>query len=133
MLHAVHSRVFGRIIELYERRIRFRSIWVVCAAVCFTFVVGVRAEEPIKPVPEEIEADTEKLMLGRMLFHDPRLSKDNTVSCYSCHKLGVGRGDGREVFIGMGGGQESSTPLRCPTPMSTSSSSGKGGRIRSKT
>ena len=90
-------------IERYERRIRFRSIWVVCAAVCLAFVVGVRAEEPVKPTPEEIEADTEKLMLGRMLFHDPRLSKDNTVSCYSCHKLGVGRDDGREVFIGMGG------------------------------
>ena len=90
-------------IEMYERRIRFRSIWVVGAAVCFTFVVGVRAEEPIKPIPEEIEINTEKLMLGRMLFYDPRLSKNNTTSCYSCHNLGVGGDDGRKVFIRIGG------------------------------
>jgi hypothetical protein len=92
-------------IEMYEHRIRFRSIWVVFTAVCCTlcYVVGVHAEEPIKPIPEEIEVNTEKLMLGRMLFHDPRLSKDNTVSCHSCHKLGAGRDDGREVFIGIRG------------------------------
>ena len=89
-------------IEIHEYRIRFRSIWVVCAAVCFTFVVGVRAEEPIKPTPEEIEINAEKLMLGRMLFYDPRLSKDNTTSCHSCHKLGASGDDGREVFIGIG-------------------------------
>lgn len=90
-------------IEMYERGIRFRSIWVVFAVVCFAFVVGVRAEEPIKLVPKEIEVNTEKLMLGRMLFYDPRLSKDNTTSCHSCHKLEAGRDDGREVFIGIGG------------------------------
>ncbi len=88
---------------MHERRIRFRSIWVVFAAVSFAFVVGVRAEEPIKPLLEEIEVNTKKLMLGRMLFHDPRLSKNNTTSCHSCHNLGSGGDDGRETFIGIGG------------------------------
>lgn len=27
----------------------------------------------------------EKILLGRVLFHDPVLSKDNTISCTSCH------------------------------------------------
>ena len=27
----------------------------------------------------------EKVMLGRALFHDPILSRDNTVSCTTCH------------------------------------------------
>ena len=75
---------------------------------CFIFVMGVHAQEPIKPtpeeeeeaepikpIPEEIEVNAEKTMLGRMLFHDPRLSKDNTVSCHSCHDLGSGGDDGR--------------------------------------
>ena len=96
-------RVVDSGIEMYECRIRFRSTWVVLAAVCFTFVVGVRAEEPIEPLPEEIAVNAEKLMLGRMLFYDPRLSKDNTVSCHSCHRLGSGGDDDREVFIGIGG------------------------------
>ena len=90
-------------IEMHECRIRFCSTWAVLAAVCFTFVVGVRAEESIEPIPEEIEINAEKLMLGRMLFYDPRLSKNNTISCHSCHNLGSGGDDGREVFIGIGG------------------------------
>ena len=87
--HAVHDRVFGRVLAVL--------------AVCFAFVVGVRAEEPIKPIPEEIEVNAEKLTLGRTLFYDPRLSKDNTVSCHSCHNLGSGGDDGREVSIGVEG------------------------------
>src|SRR3954465_14438131 len=27
----------------------------------------------------------EKIALGRALFHDPMLSRDNTISCASCH------------------------------------------------
>ncbi len=87
--HAVHNRVFGRVLALL--------------AVCFAFVGGVRAEEPIKPIPEEIGVNAENLTLGRALFSDPRLSKDNTVSCYSCHNLGSGGDDGREISIGVGG------------------------------
>ncbi|MEO0404929.1 MAG: cytochrome-c peroxidase, partial [Bacteroidota bacterium] len=29
--------------------------------------------------------DQEKIELGRMLFYDPILSKDGTISCASCH------------------------------------------------
>ncbi len=80
-----------------------RITWIVFAVVCFAFVSDVRAEEPIKPILEEIEVNVEKLMLGRMLFYDPRLSKDNTVSCHSCHNLGSGGDDGRKVSIRIGG------------------------------
>ena len=56
--HAVHDWVFGWALA-------------VLVAVCFAFGVGVRAEEPIKPIPEEIEVNAEKLRLGRTLFSDP--------------------------------------------------------------
>ena len=59
--------------------------------------------EPIKPIPEEVEVDPEKVALGRALFHDPRLSKDNTTACVSCHDLGSGGDDGRKVSIGVEG------------------------------
>ena len=61
------------------------------------------AGEPIKPIPEAPDADPEKVALGRALFHDPRLSKDNTTACVSCHDLGSGGDDGRVVSLGVEG------------------------------
>ena len=59
-----------------------------------------RAREPIKPIPEHVEADPEKAALGRALFHDPRLSTDDTISCASCHDLANGGDDGKVVSRG---------------------------------
>ncbi len=52
-------------------------------------------KEPIQPIPSipdffedmEIDYNPEIIELGRVLFHDPRLSKDNSISCASCHDL----------------------------------------------
>ena len=41
--------------------------------------------EPITPIPVPAELDSRRVTLGDQLFHDPRLSHDNTVSCGSCH------------------------------------------------
>ncbi len=62
-----------------------------------------RAVEPIKPIPDEIEVHAEKAALGRELFHDPRLSRDDTISCASCHDLRSGGDDGRRVSVGIEG------------------------------
>ena len=64
---------------------------------------GARAGEPIRPIPETVEVEAAKAALGRALFHDPRLSKDGTVSCASCHDLRAGGSDGRRVSIGIEG------------------------------
>ena len=61
--------------------------------------------EPIKPIAEEVDVDPAKVALGRALFHDPRLSKDNTTACVSCHDLGNGGDDGLRVSIGVEGRQ----------------------------
>jgi cytochrome c peroxidase len=59
---------------------------------------------PILPIPATAhELDPRKVILGRRLFHDPRLSKDGTISCSSCHDLHSGGDDGRRVSIGVGG------------------------------
>ena len=41
--------------------------------------------EPITPIPVPAGLDPRRVTLGDQLFHDPRLSHDNTVSCGSCH------------------------------------------------
>ena len=37
------------------------------------------------PVPEENPLTIEKIVLGRRLFNDRRLSRDGTIVCVSCH------------------------------------------------
>ena len=65
--------------------------------------VGGHADEPIRPIPQTIDVDARKVELGRALFHDPLLSKDDTVSCASCHDLASGGDDGLKVSIGIEG------------------------------
>ena len=62
---------------------------------------GAHADEPIKPIPQTIDVDPRKVDLGRLLFHDTTLSKDDTVSCASCHDLSSGGDDGLKVSIGI--------------------------------
>ena len=45
-----------------------------------------RANEPVRPV-DVLDYDEAKAALGFSLYHDTRLSVDNTVSCASCHEL----------------------------------------------
>lgn len=41
--------------------------------------------------------------LGRVLFHDPRLSVDGTVSCASCHRQELAFGDDTPASVGVAG------------------------------
>lgn len=45
------------------------------------------ANEPLQPLMESIPVDSAKVALGFALYHDTRLSADNTVSCATCHGL----------------------------------------------
>ena len=59
--------------------------------------------EPIRAMSEPQGLDAKKVALGKILFHDARLSADNTLSCASCHQLERGGADGLPVSIGVGG------------------------------
>lgn len=48
------------------------------------------ANEAIRPVPDRVEHDADKAALGKLLYHDTRLSGDGTVSCASCHDISTG-------------------------------------------
>jgi cytochrome c peroxidase len=77
--------------------------------------------EPIQPIPGvreffedhlEIEYEAAKIELGRKLFHDPRLSHDDTISCASCHDLRFGGVDRSGTAIGVEG---QIGPINTPT------------------
>lgn len=58
-------------------------------------------QEPITPIPTRLKLDKDKVSLGQILFHDPRLSRTEQVSCASCHNLGAGGVDGVRVSTGI--------------------------------
>ncbi len=56
---------------------------------------------PIQPLPVLIEANQEWVQLGKALFNSKLLSKDNSISCASCHMLDFGGDDGLPVSLGI--------------------------------
>lgn len=59
------------------------------------------SSEPISPIQSETELDLTKVALGKVLFHDPRLSSDNSISCASCHDLSTGGADNSAISFGV--------------------------------
>jgi len=56
------------------------------------------------PVPSSNVNYAAKIELGKQLYFDGRLSKNNAISCAFCHNPGTGFADSRQTSIGVGGG-----------------------------
>lgn len=96
------SMVCGRYYE------KFVSLFLKVGAVFLLSVLGQVSyaqpllNEPVKPLPiKQLNAD--KVKLGERLFHDKRFSKDNSLSCASCHLLEHGGADTKVHSVGIGG------------------------------
>jgi cytochrome c peroxidase len=59
--------------------------------------------EPILPLTMDPDLDPRLVALGDRLFHDKRLSLDNSLSCASCHLLSSGGTDKKPRSMGVGG------------------------------
>jgi cytochrome c peroxidase len=57
---------------------------------------------PPVPFPKDNPPTIATIALGRRLFYDNILSKDNSLSCSSCHQLEFGFRDPRELSLGVG-------------------------------
>ena len=64
-------------------------------------LIGDRAFEPVRPIDTQVDVDMEKVALGFALFHDTRLSVDNTVSCATCHALETAGVDNHQYSHGV--------------------------------
>jgi cytochrome c peroxidase len=59
-----------------------------------------------EPIPEQpldlpgVQATPERVELGKMLYFETRLSESHTISCNSCHMVGLGGVDMLETSIG---------------------------------
>ncbi len=61
------------------------------------------ADPMLRPIPGNLPVDRQKAALGKALFFDTLLSKDNTVSCATCHDIDNGGDDGLPVSFGIRG------------------------------
>lgn len=59
------------------------------------------ANEPVQPVMDSLPVDPAKVALGFKLYHDVRISANNTVSCATCHPLDKGGVDGLKTSKGI--------------------------------
>ena len=81
---------------------------LILSLLCVSFIEA----GSIRPIPETVEVDSKKAALGKKLFFDPLLSKDNTISCATCHVLEEGGDDGLKYSFGVGGAKGS---MNAPT------------------
>ncbi|MCU7874585.1 MAG: c-type cytochrome [Candidatus Thiodiazotropha sp. (ex Lucinoma borealis)] len=79
-----------------------KLILILCLFVSVALADGVK-NEPIQPLSMEPDLDPRLVTLGDRLFHDTRLSQDNSLSCASCHVLSTGGSDHRARSVGAGG------------------------------
>lgn len=59
--------------------------------------------ELITPIPESIKYNKERAKLGKLLFHETKLSGDNSISCATCHDLDRGGVDRLSYSFGVDG------------------------------
>lgn len=82
---------------------------IASASVISTEAGEVKKPKPLVPLPQSVSAPkdnpttAEKVVLGRQLFFDPRLSGDNRMNCATCHLPNKALGDGLALGKGHGG------------------------------
>ena len=65
----------------------------------FALKIPFGLEDPGSYVPADNPLTADKVELGRLLFFDKRLSKDNSIACASCHMPGVATGAGNGIVL----------------------------------
>jgi cytochrome c peroxidase len=73
--------------------------------------------DALVPLPQVPRLPADKVALGKALFQDVRLSRDNTISCAGCHDLSSFGHDRRRVSVGVGGAEGS---VNAPTVFNAS-------------
>lgn len=77
-----------------------------------TEAASLSAGQALAPLPEKLDLDSRKVLLGKRLFFDRRLSGDSQVACSDCHDLKLG---------GAAGQPFSRLPNRKPVPVNVPS------------
>jgi len=82
---------------------KIRLLVTALAFASSTSIVLAQALPTKAPAPANNPTTAQKVTLGQILFHDPRMSSSGTVSCASCHNTMLGGEDNRGGSVGVGG------------------------------
>lgn len=80
-------------------KVAFAGLFLMLQSSVFAF----EALPEVPPIPKDNPQTAEKVELGKMLYFDPRLSINGTVSCNSCHNVMAGGEDSRSFSAGVKG------------------------------
>lgn len=94
----------------------FKLLLCLCLISTSAIATEVHSSEPIQPLPLYMDLDPHKVQLGNRLFHDKRLSRDNSIACASCHSLSKGGTDQLPVSVGVDGALG---PINSPTVLNS--------------
>lgn len=97
---------------MYRKRLFLLVICSLYVAAVSAQTNNIRIGEPLLPLEAFQNLDSRKVALGDLLYHDKRLSADNSISCASCHNLSSNGSDSRASSIGIG---EAVGPIKAPT------------------
>jgi len=79
------------------------SVIAITALISVSANAAWQALPDVAPAPENNPTTEAKVILGKMLFMDPRFSSTGTVSCNSCHNVMEGGDDSRTFSMGVHG------------------------------
>jgi cytochrome c peroxidase len=65
------------------------------------FTTLLYSDSLVAPIDDNITYDKQKASLGKILFFDTKLSKNNTVSCFSCHNIYTNGADDKSLSLGV--------------------------------
>lgn len=93
---------------------RKNLIWIFLAIIsCHTpmeeipvdkpYELGLPAGFPMPEIPPDNTLTAARIELGKLLFYDPALSLDSTISCATCHQANAGFADHFPISIGIEG------------------------------
>lgn len=97
--------------------IKYRAVWPISLAALTLFPFSVQQTNERRPypleypayfggrinIPEDNPTTQEGVYLGRALFYEPLLSKNNQISCASCHEQKLAFTDGKAFSMGVDG------------------------------
>lgn len=77
------------------------------------YVLEIPSHFPQMPIPVDNPMTVQGVELGKQLFYDLRLSRDNSISCASCHQAANGFSDANQFSRGVNGaiGRRQAMPL----------------------
>ncbi|MBV8745738.1 MAG: c-type cytochrome [Xanthobacteraceae bacterium] len=84
-LSIAHNSLWGRLLLVVQLAVLVCGLPARSSDSDVPSALPVAADEPITPIPQPPAADPLKVKLGELLFNDPKLSRDGTRACVSCH------------------------------------------------